>query len=177
MKPDGRAKSSNIKSTLCSKHHNAWVAFAWHDVGSIAKINVISIWIFYRTKWNHKLLNTYIIGHHNPSVRIIELVSHTTYVVFVNFMYKWRDLQFKFDSERQIFWETFHGSFNLLSEFLPEICWFMLFKHLPFILFIFKQDSGLKHTSKLAKDWFYKEHITVLDWPVQISVLNSVENP
>ena len=30
----------------------------------------------------------------NPSVRIIDLVSHTTYVVWVNFIYKWRDLQF-----------------------------------------------------------------------------------
>ena len=43
----------------------------------------------------------YIIGHYNPpSVRIIDLVSHTTYVVCVNFIYKWQDLQFKVDSER-----------------------------------------------------------------------------
>ena len=28
-----------------------------------------------------------------PSVRIIVLVSHTTYVVCVNFIHKWRDLQ------------------------------------------------------------------------------------
>ena len=56
-------------------------------------------------------INTYIIGHYNPSVRIIDLVSHTTYVKCVNFIHKWRDLQFKVDSERQIFWETFHGNF------------------------------------------------------------------
>ena len=42
----------------------------------------------------------YIIGHYNPSVRIIELVSHTTYVVCVNFIHKWRDPQIKIDSER-----------------------------------------------------------------------------
>ena len=30
---------------------------------------------------------------------------------------------FKVDSEQQIFWETFHGNFILLSEFLPEIRW------------------------------------------------------
>ena len=53
---------------------------------------------------------TYIIGHYNPSVRIIELVSHTTYVVCANFIHKWRDLQFKVDSERQIFWEIFQGN-------------------------------------------------------------------
>ena len=30
-------------------------------------------------------IHTYIIGHYNPSVRIIDLVSHITYVVCVNF--------------------------------------------------------------------------------------------
>ena len=51
----------------------------------------------------------------NPSVRIINLVSHTTYVVCVNFIHKCRDLQFKVDSERQIFRETFHGNFILFT--------------------------------------------------------------
>ena len=54
---------------------------------------------------NQEIIHTYIIGHHNPSVRIIDLASHTTYVVCVNFIHKWRDLQFKVDSERQIFFE------------------------------------------------------------------------
>ena len=58
-----------------------------------------------------------------PQVRIIDLVSHTTFVVCVNFIHKWRDLQFKVDSEQKIFCETFHGNFfYLLPEFLPEIC-------------------------------------------------------
>ena len=48
------------------------------------------------------------IGHY----RIIDLTSYTTYVVCVNYIHEWRDLQFKVDSERPIFWETFHGSFN-----------------------------------------------------------------
>ena len=39
-------------------------------------------------------MHTYIIGHYNLSVRIIDLVSHTTYVVCVNFIHKRRDLQF-----------------------------------------------------------------------------------
>ena len=30
---------------------------------------------------------TYIIGHYNPSVRIIDLVSHTTYIVCINFIH------------------------------------------------------------------------------------------
>ena len=48
-------------------------------------------------------MHIYINGRYNPSVKIIDLVCHTTYVVFVNFIYKWRNLQFKVDSERQIF--------------------------------------------------------------------------
>ena len=47
--------------------------------------------------------NTYVIGHYNPSVRIIDLVSFITYVVCVHFIRKWQDLQFKVGSERQIF--------------------------------------------------------------------------
>ena len=58
------------------------------------------------------IIYTYVIGHYNPSFKIIDLVSHTTYIVCVNFIHKWRNLQFKVDSERQIFWETFNGSFN-----------------------------------------------------------------
>ena len=67
-------------------------------------------------------IHTYIIGHYNPSVRIIDLVSHTTYGVCVNFIHKLRDLQFKVDSERQMFLRNFSWQFYLLSEFLPEIC-------------------------------------------------------
>ena len=37
------------------------------------------------------------------TVKIIDLVSHTTYVVFVSFIHKWWDQQFKIDSDRQIF--------------------------------------------------------------------------
>ena len=45
----------------------------------------------------------YIIDRYNPSVRIIDLVSHTTYVVCVNFIHKWRNLQFKVYFERHDF--------------------------------------------------------------------------
>ena len=59
-------------------------------------------------------LHTYIIGHYNPSARIIDLVSNTTYVVCVNFIHKWRDLHFKVDSERQIFLRNF--SWHLITH-------------------------------------------------------------
>ena len=55
--------------------------------------------------------HTYIIGHYNPSVRIIGLVSHTTQVVRVNFIHKQRDLYFKVESEQQISIETFNDNF------------------------------------------------------------------
>ena len=72
------------------------------------------------------------------AVSIIDLVSHNTYVVCVNlYIHKWRNLQFKVDSERQIFWETFHENFILLSEFLPEICWEEITEE---ILFVFCFD-------------------------------------
>ena len=47
---------------------------------------------------------TYVIGHYNPSVRIIDLVSHTTYVG-VNF------IQFEVDFERNILEKLFVAMF------------------------------------------------------------------
>ena len=61
-------------------------------------------------------IHRYIIGYYKPSVRIIDLVSHTTYVVCVNFIRKKRDLQFKVDSERQIF-EQLRGNFIYSQSF------------------------------------------------------------
>ena len=55
---------------------------------------------FYLLNRSKTYIHTYIIGHYNPSSRIIDGVFHTTYVVCVNFIHKWRDLQFKVDSER-----------------------------------------------------------------------------
>ena len=62
-------------------------------------------------------IHTYIIGHYNPSVRIIDQASHITYVVCVHFIHKWWNLQFKVESERQIFEKLLHSNFYLLSEF------------------------------------------------------------
>ena len=80
---------------------------------------------------------TYIIGHYNPSVRIIDLDSDTIYVVCVHFIHKWRDLQFKVYSERQIFFEKLFMAILLLTEFLPEICWEEIASE---ILFVFCFD-------------------------------------
>ena len=55
----------------------------------------------------------------------------------VNFIHKRRDLQLKVESERQIFWETFHGYFIFLSELLPEICWEEIGEE---VLFVFDFD-------------------------------------
>ena len=60
---------------------------------------------------------TYIIGYYNPSVRIIDLVSHTTYVVYVNFIHMWRELQSKVDSEQLIFfWENFSWPISIYCQ-------------------------------------------------------------
>ena len=59
---------------------------------------------------------TYIIGYYNPSVWIIDLVSQTAYVVCVNFIHKFRDLQFEVDSERKIFFKTLCMAIFLYSQ-------------------------------------------------------------
>ena len=91
-----------------------------------------------------RIINTYIIGYYNTSVRITDLVSYITYVVCANFIHKWRDLQIKVYSERQIFWETFHCSFYLLLEFLPEICWEEIAEKILFLYFILISGLGLE---------------------------------
>ena len=45
-----------------------------------------------------------------PFSQDYELASHTTYVVCINFIHKWRDLQFKSRLRKTDFWEAFHGS-------------------------------------------------------------------
>ena len=75
-------------------------------------------------------LHTYVFVHYNPSVRLIDFVSHTTCVVCGNFIHKWRDLQFKVDSEWQIFWGT---SWLILTEFLSEICGEEIVKEMRFV--------------------------------------------
>ena len=69
----------------------------------------------------HKYIHAYI---HNWSLQPFsqgyDLALNTTYVVCVNFIHEWRDLQFKADSERQSF-KDFHYNlrvfvWSLLSD-------------------------------------------------------------
>ena len=54
-----------------------------------------------------------------PFSQEYDLVFYITYVVYVNFIHEWQDLQFKVDSELRL---TFSCQLYLLSDFLPEIC-------------------------------------------------------
>ena len=66
----------------------------------------------YKTNFN-SYMYTYIIGHYNP--------SHTTHVACIDFICKWRDLQFNVDSQLQIFEILYHGRLIYSQEFLTEI--------------------------------------------------------
>ena len=89
------------------------------NLSSLGLTLLYSVPLYYLLHYIH----TYIIGRYNPSVRIIDLVSHITYVVCVNFLYiSGGTYSFKVDSERQIFLRNFSWQFYILSEFLPEIC-------------------------------------------------------
>ena len=64
-------------------------------------------------------IHTYII---DPFGQDHSLASHTTHIVCDNFTCEWWDLQFKVDSDRQIFEKLFMAILFKHSEFLPEIC-------------------------------------------------------
>ena len=90
-----------------------------------------------------------LIGHYNPSVRIIDIVSHTTYVVRVNSIHKWRNLQFL---------RNFSWQFYLFSEFLPEIAWEEIAKEMLFV-FCFDVWPGARTLAfrllLSQKDWLF----------------------
>ena len=76
---------------------------------------------------------------------MIDLVSHTTYVVCVNFIPKTRDLKFKVDSERDyIFSETFQGNIIYIQKF----CQKSVERKSPnkyFLYFVLKSGLGHEH--------------------------------
>ena len=76
-----------------------------------------------------------------PFSQDYSLASHTTYVLCVNFIRMWWDLEFNVDSERQIFEKLFQGF--LFSEFLKEICWEEIGEEIFFFsYFVLMPDLG-----------------------------------
>ena len=68
-------------------------------------------------------IHTYIhIWPLQPFSQDYNLASHRTYIVCVNFIHEWQGLQFKVDSERQMFLRNYSWQIYLISDFLPEIC-------------------------------------------------------
>ena len=70
-----------------------------------------------------KLISNKIYIHNwplQPFSQDYALTSHTTHVVYVNFIHEQRDLQFNVDSERQIFEKLFHGSFIYSQSFCQK---------------------------------------------------------
>ena len=61
---------------------------------------------------------------HNWSLQrfnqVYDLASHTTYVVYINFIHEWQDSQ---STPNDWFLKSFSWQFYLLSEFFPKFCW------------------------------------------------------
>ena len=95
---------------------------------------VIFVYVIILVAIHFTYIHTYIIGHCNPSVRIIDIVSYTTFVVCVNLIHKWQDLWFK--------------------EFLPEICWEEIAEGI-FFVFCFVVWPGTRTLSYRLSTSFY----------------------
>ena len=145
----------DLQFKVFSERQIVWETFSWPVLFALrvfTKNRRSNIFIFFFFCLTSDLgfepthyLHTYIIGHYNPSVRIIDLVSHITYVVCVNFIHKWWDLQFKFDSERQIFLRNFSWQYYLISWcflFYQKMC--TLFQNIKFCVCFLKMFRPLK---------------------------------
>ena len=79
-----------------------------------------------------------IIGHYNihQSGLLTQFLTPLKLCVLI--------LYINVDSERQIFWDTFHDIFSLLSEFFPEICWEQIAAVIFFLYFILMSGLGLE---------------------------------
>ena len=66
-------------------------------------------------------LHTYILGHYNPSVRIIDLFSHTIYVVCVNFIHKCGTYNLKSIPNDRFFEELFIAILFTLRVFARNL--------------------------------------------------------
>ena len=97
-------KETIFPSEGCVKTLWWCTGMSFYNIRNKAKIKIVT---FISTSSRSSLI-TYI---HNwslqPFSQVYNLYSHRTYVVCVNFMHGWRDLQFIIDSERQIFERLF----------------------------------------------------------------------
>ena len=84
-------------------------------------------------------LCTYIIGDYNPSVRNINLVSHTTYVVCVLILYINGGAYNLKSTPNDRFLENL-----FLSDFLPKICWERKSQKKYFSYFVLISGLGLE---------------------------------
>ena len=101
------------------------------------------IYQFLRGVLTRKTIATYT---HNWPLQVFSqdcgLASQTTYVVCINFIREWWDLQFNVESDK--FLRSFWRQFHLLSEFLAEINWEKILKEIFFFILSFDAWSGIR---------------------------------
>ena len=113
-------------------------------------------------------IHTYIIGHYNPSVRIIDPVSHTTYVVYVNIYISKGTYNVKLSPNDRFFWETLslQDLCNYSQRLLPEICWEDIAEGIPFFHISFSRlawDTNPGFTSnKPTRLWRFRLFLLLL---------------
>ena len=77
-----------------------------------------------------------------PFSQDYNLVNHTTYVVCVNFIHEWWNLQFKVDSERQIFGKLSMAILFTLRDFARHLLRGSRRRNI--FIFVVKSDLGFK---------------------------------
>ena len=113
----------------------AWLEFT--------HLRIYEFWIFIAALWYKRL---YTICHYKPSVKIMDLVCHITYIACVNFLHKWQNIPFQVVSKWQIFEELFIATLYSLRIF-AKICWEEVAEEINFFFSYFRFDLKPRFTS------------------------------
>lgn len=82
---------------------------------------------------------------------------------------------FSFYGVGPIYWIKEMMDRHVYVKILEEVMLPYAREEMP-LIWVFQQDNDPKHTSRLAKEWFQKNRVEVMEWPAQSPDLNPIEN-